>query len=86
MTTTKIDPQLRQAMQAQPAAEFWLLLRVDQIDAGHSQILAARGVVVRRSLSLLPTLAVTCTGRAGLDLLDLPWISHVEEDRPVYAL
>lgn len=86
MTTTKIDPQLRQAMQAQPAAEFWLLLRVDRLDAGHSQILAARGVVVRRSLSLTPTLAVTCTGRAGLELLDLPWISHVEEDRPVYAL
>ncbi len=86
MSTATIDPQLRQAMQAQPAAEFLLLLRVDRIDAGHSEVLAARGVVVRRSLSLIPILAVTCTGRAGLGLLDLPWISHVEEDRPVYAL
>lgn len=86
MTTAKIDPQLKQTMQAQPNAEFMLLLRVDQIEASHKQVLAARGVTIRRSLTLVPTLAVTCTGAAGLNLLDLSWIRRVEEDRPVYAL
>jgi hypothetical protein len=86
MTTAKIDPQLKQTMQAQPNAEFMLLLRVDQIEASHKQVLAARSVTVRHSLTLVPTLAVTCTGAAGLGLLELPWIRHVEEDRPVYAL
>jgi hypothetical protein len=86
MTTEKIDPQLRQTMQAQPNAEFLLLLRVDQIDANSEQALAAHSVAIRRSLTLVPTFAVTCTGRAGMSLLELPWIRRVEEDRPVYAL
>jgi hypothetical protein len=86
MTTAKIDPQLKQSMQAQPDAEFLLLLRVDQIDASRQQALVARSVTIRRSLTLAPTFAVTCSGRAGLSLLNLPWIRHVEEDRPVYAL
>ncbi len=66
--------------------EFHLLLLVDQIDAGREQALAVRGVIVRRSMTLTPTFAITCTGAAGLSLLDLPWIRRVEEDRPVYAL
>jgi multidrug efflux pump subunit AcrA (membrane-fusion protein) len=86
MTTAKIDPQLKQTMQAQPNAEYMLLLRVDQIEASNQQALAARGVTIRRSLTLVPTLAVTCTGAVGLNLLDLSWIRRVEEDRPVYAL
>lgn len=86
MTTAKIDPQLKQTLQAQPDAEFLLLLRVDQIDASRQQALAARGVTIRRSLTLTPSFAVTCSGAAGLSLLDLPWIRSVEEDRPVVAL
>ncbi len=86
MTQAKIDPQLKQTLQAQPGAEFLLLLRVDQIDVSHKQALVARGVTIRRSLTLAPTFAVTCSGAAGLSLLDLPWILSVEEDRPVYAL
>lgn len=86
MTTAKIDPQLKQTLQAQPDAEFLLLLRVDQIDASRQQALAARGVTIRRSLTLTPSFAVTCSGAAGLSLLGLPWIRSVEEDRPVVAL
>ncbi len=86
MSTAKVDPQLKQSMQAQPNAEFLLLLRVDQIDASRQQALAAHGVSIRRSMTLIPTFAVTCTGSAGLSLLTLPWVHRVEEDRPVYAL
>lgn len=86
MTTATIDPQLKHALQTRRSDEFHLLLRVDQIDAGRAEALAARGVLIQRSLTLTPTFAVTCTGAAGLGLLDLPWIRRVEEDRPVYAL
>lgn len=86
MTPAKIDPQLKRSMQAQPDAEFSLLLRVDQIDVSRKQALVAHGVTIRRSLTLVPTFAVTCSGVAGLGLLNLPWIRLVEEDRPVYAL
>lgn len=86
MTPVKIDLQLKQSMQARPDAEFLLLLRVDRIDASRGQALVAHGVTIRRSLTLVPTFAVTCSGGAGLDLLNLPWIHHVEEDRAVYAL
>ncbi len=86
MTTATIDPQLKQALQTRRNDEFHLLLLVDQIDAARERALAAAGVVVRRSMTLTPTFAITCTGAAGLSLLDLPWIRRVEEDRPVYAL
>lgn len=86
MTTATIDPQLQQALQDQGNATFSLLLRVDQIGDDREQALAARGVTVRHRLTLIPTFAVTCTGAAGLSLLDLPWIRQVEEDRPVYVL
>jgi hypothetical protein len=86
MTTATIDPQLKQALQTGRGDEFHLLVRVDQVDAGREQALVARGVIVRRSMSLTPTFAVVCTGAAGLSLLDLPWVHRIEEDRPVYAL
>jgi hypothetical protein len=86
MATATIDPHLQQALQARRNDEFHLLLRVDQIDADKEQALVARGVIVRRSLTLTPTFAVTCTGATGLNLLDLPWVRRIEEDRPVYAL
>ncbi len=86
MTPTRIDPQLQQAMQSRPDTQFSLLLRVDQTDISRQQTLAAHGVTIRRSLTLTPTFAVTCSGAAGLSLLDVPWIRQVEEDRPVYAL
>lgn len=86
MTIATIDPQLKQALQTRRHDEFHLLLLVDQVDTAREQALAAAGVVVRRSMTLTPTFAVTCTGAAGLGLLDLPWIRRVEEDRPVYAL
>ncbi len=86
MNTATIDPQLKHALQSRRSDEFHLLLLVDQVDAGKEQALAARGVLVRRSMTLTPTFAVTCTGAAGLSLLEVPWIRRVEEDRPVYAL
>lgn len=86
MSAAKIDPQLKQTLQIQRDGQFMLLLRVDQIDASREQALRARGVTIRRSLTLVPTFAVTCTGAVALSLLDLPWVGRVEEDRPVYAL
>lgn len=86
MTTAKIDPQLQQALQAEYSSDFLLLVRVDQIDDGRERVLRTRGVAIRRRLTMLPTYAVTCSGAIGLELLDLPWVQHIEEDRPVYAL
>lgn len=86
MTTAKIDPQLKQALQTEYSSEFSLLVRVDQIDDGREQALRTHGVAIRRRLTLLPTYAVTCSGAIGLGLLHLPWVQHIEEDRPVYAL
>lgn len=86
MTTAKIDPQLKQALQAGRNSDFSLLVRVDQIDDGREQVLRTRGVAIRRRLTLLPTYAVTCSGAAGLGLLHLSWVQHIEEDHPVYVL
>lgn len=86
MTTTAIDSRLRQAMQERGSEEFHLLIRVDQIDASHEQTLLAHGMTIRRSLSLVPTYAVSGAGADGLGLLSVPWIQRVEEDGPVYAL
>lgn len=86
MTTTTIDPQLKQAMQARRDDAFHLLLRVDQVDVRCEQALEEHGATVRHRMTLTPTYAVTCSGASGLRLLKLPWVRRVEEDRPVYAL
>lgn len=86
MATATIDPQLQQALHTRRNDEFHLLLLVDQISAAREQALAAAGAVVRRSTTLTPTFAVTCSGAVGISLLDLPWVRRIEADRPVYAL
>ncbi len=86
MTTAKIDPDLKQALQAQPGSAFSLLLQVDRVAGDRERALQARSILIRRRLTLTPTYAVTCSGAAGLSLLDLPWIRSIEEDRPVFAL
>lgn len=86
MSTTIIDPRLEQAMQARRRDEFHLLVRVDAISAARQQTLTACGLTIRRSLSLVPTYAVTGSGAAGLSLLGMPGIQRIEEDGPVYAL
>lgn len=86
MSNAKIDPDLRQTLQMHGSSEFALLLRVDKVDDSRERDLLARSVVIRRRLMLVPTYAVTCSGATGLELLEQPWVRHVEEDRPVYAL
>lgn len=80
-----IDPEIRAAWQSNPDEPIDLILRV----AGDiSQLVATleqRGITVKRRFRLTNSLAVRCNGRTALQLLNEPWITHIDVDRPVKA-
>jgi len=81
-----IDPQLRESLQGQPRGLVNLIVRVSGDLEQRAVLLAQRGVQIRHHLRLTKALAVRCTGEAALQMLQLPWIDRIEEDRPVRAM
>ena len=86
VTSTQIGPGLKHVLAADPDAQFYLLIRVAQADDETEQALLEYGVKIRHQLTLIPTFAVTCTGATALNLLQCPWVQHIEDDRPVHTL
>ena len=80
---SKVPPDLYRQLAAEPNAVHHLILRVRHLDAPLEQQLADAGLQVRARTTLVPMLAVRCTGSAVLALLDEPWLIAIEPDRPV---
>ena len=47
--------------------------------------LQALGFQVKRSFRLTNSISLRGTGKQALQLLDIPWVTRVEPDRPVHA-
>jgi topoisomerase IA-like protein len=45
--------------------------------------MSQRGIKVRRKLRLIDSLAIVCTGRQALTLLEIPWVIGIHPDAPV---
>lgn len=86
MTTQKLDPELADAIRAQPQRSFDLLVRVDRADDQRQAQIETAGATVRRRLTLVPTFAITCPGAVAARLAEQSWVQRVEDDGPVYAL
>jgi hypothetical protein len=84
--SNQIDPGVKQALAANPDAEFSLLIRVTQVDDQAELALLSRGATIRHRITLLPTFAVTCTGAAALSLLGYSWVRRIEADQPVHTM
>jgi len=84
--TSKIAPDLLRRMETEPDAEVRLIVRVDGDPAPAADRLAGGPVRVLRTFTLVPGLAVVGKAADCLRLLDEPWVSRMEEDRPVRAM
>lgn len=86
MAKPQIENSLLHQMESAPSRSFDLLVRVDRVDDSTQEALTQAGLVVRRQIRLLPTFAVTGTGRSALQLLDWDWVQSIEEDQPVHTM
>ncbi len=56
-------------------------------DAGeHVQAMEKRGVQIQRRFRLTGKVGVKATGKMVLELAQAPWVTSIEEDKPVHAL
>ena len=81
-----IDRATKQAWSGSPRRWVDLIVHVSGDMAERVTELEARGCRVTRTFRLTRTVGVHCTGRMALELLEKPWVTKVEPDRPVKAL
>jgi hypothetical protein len=81
-----VDRATRQAWSANPHKWVDLVVHVSGDVSERAAALESRGCKVTRTFRLTRTLGIRCTGRMALELLEQPWVSKVEPDRPVRAL
>ncbi|MEA3335205.1 MAG: hypothetical protein U9R25_04795 [Chloroflexota bacterium] len=86
MAETKIDPKLAAELKSQPDAQFDLLVTVQHADDQTEKHLTSQGIVVRRRLRLVPTVAITCSGDQAQELLGYSWVEQIERDQPVHTM
>ena len=78
--------ELREEWLDDPKKKVDLIVRVRGDLDKRSATLARRGAEVKYRFRLTSSLAVRCSGRVALALLEEPWVERVESDRPVKAL
>ena len=83
---TDISVEIREAWIESPDKKVDLIVRVAGDLEERSATLAERGAEVKRRLRLTGSVAIRCSGRVALALLDESWVERVEPDRPVKAL
>jgi hypothetical protein len=81
-----IDPVLKESLGTRPREWANLIVRVSGDIEQRAVLLSQRGVQIKHQLRLTKALAIRCSGEAALQLLNLPWVERIEEDRPVRAM
>ncbi len=82
----KISPELVQQLKAKPEQMVDLIVRTDGDATPHLAWFASAGLQVRQQFRLSPGVAVSCSGRAALKLLEQTWVISVEPDAPVSTM
>jgi len=83
---SNVRSELRKEWLEHPRKKVDLIVRVKGDLDQRSAALVGRGAEVRYRFRLTGSLALRCTGRVALALLEEPWVERVEPDRPVKAL
>ena len=83
---SNVRSELRKEWLEHPRKKVDLIVRVKGDLDERSATLVGRGAEVRYRFRLTGSLALSCTGRVALALLEEPWVERVEPDRPVEAL
>jgi hypothetical protein len=82
---SNVRSELRKEWLEHPRKKVDLIVRVKGDLDERSATLVGRGAEVRYRFRLTGSLALRCTGRVALALLEEPWVERVEPDRPVKA-
>jgi len=82
----EVEPSIRDAWRGHPDEPVDLIIHVAGNVHERSTALSDRGLEVRRPFRLTQALGIRCSGRQALALVDVPWITQIEPDRPVKAL
>ena len=75
--------ELRQAWLEHPQKKVDLIVRIKGDLDQRSASLAEHGAQIKYRFRLTGSVAVRCSGRVALALLDQPWVVRVEPDRAV---
>ena len=85
-TVKKVDAGLLARLQADPEAEFRLIVKTAGEPGQYVTCLQALGIEVRRQFRLTRSLAVTARAEAALQLADEAWVERIEEDQIVRTM
>ena len=80
------ESQLRQDWLDHPQKKVDLIVCVKGDLNERSAALATSGAEIKYRFRLTGSVAIRCSGRVALALLDEPWVTRVEPDRTVRAL
>ncbi|NLG50477.1 MAG: hypothetical protein GX552_10245 [Chloroflexi bacterium] len=81
----KVSSDVRKTWLEQQDQPFDLIIHVEGNARERSDELQALGFQVKRSFRLTNSISLRGTGKQALQLLDIPWVTRVEPDRPVHA-
>jgi len=81
-----VDRATRQMWSENPRKWVNLIVHVSGDVNERTGALADRGCKITRTFRLTRAIGLRCTGKMALELLDKPWITKVEPDRPVRAM
>jgi hypothetical protein len=81
-----VDRSTRDAWSSNPRKWVDLIVHVSGDMGERIDVLTRRGCRITRSFRLTRAIALRCTGRMALELLEQPWVTRVEPDRPVQAV
>ncbi len=82
----RIDPALKSKLQLDPNAQVRLILQCQDDPSQHVTSVQARGLTVRHVYTLMNGIAVEGKASNALQLADEPWVTSVEEDRPIHTM
>lgn len=84
--SAKIAPEFAARLRRTPQATVAAIVRVSIAPEEAAARLAERGATVRRTMRLVPSVAVQMPAAACLALAKEDWVVSVEEDKAVHTL
>ena len=82
---TVLEPTYQQTLQADPRQTVSVIITTADDPASHADRLAALGLTVTRTFTLISALSATGPAEAVLRLASEDWVVRIEPDKPVHT-
>ncbi len=82
----KIDSDFRQRLESEPAQQVDIIARITDDPRDRLSDVAAHGLIVRHTYSLVKALAASGPSTAVLALAGEPWVTKIEPDEEVRTM